>query len=543
MARAAFERRNGGNHPVEIRDVFFITPLRVPDGETTEVYTILEKEGSGFRFEMKSRDGAYGWQQHAIGTIGYAQAGEARQLPIPEIIDRCRRRELEPEGGRLAEDDGPRWQSLNHIYVGEDEMIAALELKQAFATDFEFMKLHPSLLDVATSSPKQFVAARGGSYLPFSYKRLVMKGSLQPRMYSYGKLSPNTGTDDETLTFDVIITDENGLELIEVQGFVSKRVNDAALRLQAWDGNASEAMTDVATDPLRDAMLTTKAVDAFARILDQPIGSRIIVATKDINEIIGEVNGFSGSGALKRRGAAGSHPRPVPVTKDGILPFTNYVIRKKGVVDVGNLACAQCHTRVMPDGTALRGGQSSYPFDRADTSAIRRQHAAALKKSRGDYYIGRVRAFARALWSAPWVKPNPSDITDALPLEEYCLTRESVPAGVMSRQGTSVDLPVKMPALIGVKDVRYLDATGLVQHRSIGDLMRYAAFNQGGDDLTRFGDFQPWNMIGEKIRLRRSRNGTVTRSSMPSRYMYLLAETSAQSEQIRRTGGARPESV
>ena len=188
----------------------------------------------------------------------------------------------------------------------------------------------------------------------------------------------------------------------------------------------------------------------------------------------------------------------MPVTKDGIVPFTSYVIRKKGVVDVGNLACAQCHTRIMPDGTALRGAQSSYPFDRADTAAIRRQYAAAIAKGRGDYYLTRLRAFARALWSAPWIKPNPSDITDTISFEEYCRTRESVPAGVMSRQGTSIILPVKMPALIGIKDLRYLDATGLIQHRSIGDLMRYAAINQGGDDLSKYGDFQVWNMIAEK---------------------------------------------
>jgi phthiocerol/phenolphthiocerol synthesis type-I polyketide synthase E len=310
MARAAFERRNGGNRPVEIRDVFFITPLRVPDGKTTEVYTVLEKQGSGFRFEMKSRDGAYGWQQHAMGSIGYAPADDARQLPINEIIERCRGRELAPEGGRLAEDDGPRWQSLKHIYVGGDEMIAAIELKQEFATDFEFMKLHPSLLDVATSSPKQFVVAQGGSYLPLSYKRLVMKGSLQPHMYSYGKRIANTGTDDETLTFDIIITDQSGRELAEVQSFVSKRVNDAALRLQAWDESSLEEMLSPATDPLRDAMRTDEAVDAFARILSQPLASRIIVATRDINEVIEEVNNFSSSGMLKRPGAAASHPRP-----------------------------------------------------------------------------------------------------------------------------------------------------------------------------------------------------------------------------------------
>jgi hypothetical protein len=48
-----------------------------------------------------------------------------------------------------------------------------------------------------------------------------------------------------------------------------------------------------------------------------------------------------------------------------------------------------------------------------------------------------------------------------------------------------------MPDLIGVKDRRYLDASGLVQHRTIGDLMRYAALNQGMDMLARFGEFVP----------------------------------------------------
>jgi hypothetical protein len=46
--------------------------------------------------------------------------------------------------------------------------------------------------------------------------------------------------------------------------------------------------------------------------------------------------------------------------------------------------------------------------------------------------------------------------------------------------------------LIGVRDRKYLDASGLVQQRNIGDLMRYAALNQGGDLLSNFGVlFQP----------------------------------------------------
>jgi hypothetical protein len=58
-------------------------------------------------------------------------------------------------------------------------------------------------------------------------------------------------------------------------------------------------------------------------------------------------------------------------------------------------------------------------------------------------------------------------------------------------QGTSPSHPVHIPSLIGVQDRKYLDATGLVRNRSIGDLMRYAILNEGLDTLAHFGDFQP----------------------------------------------------
>jgi hypothetical protein len=48
----------------------------------------------------------------------------------------------------------------------------------------------------------------------------------------------------------------------------------------------------------------------------------------------------------------------VLVAKGGVMPFYRYVIRQKGEVELGRLACASCHTRVMPDGTTLN---SSFP--------------------------------------------------------------------------------------------------------------------------------------------------------------------------------------
>ncbi|HXI31605.1 MAG TPA: di-heme oxidoredictase family protein, partial [Vicinamibacterales bacterium] len=55
--------------------------------------------------------------------------------------------------------------------------------------------------------------------------------------------------------------------------------------------------------------------------------------------------------------------------------------------------------------------------------------------------------------------------------------------------------PVQIPDLIGVADRRYLDRTGLQRHRSIADLMRYAAMNRGilngGDGVASHDGFVP----------------------------------------------------
>ena len=43
------------------------------------------------------------------------------------------------------------------------------------------------------------------------------------------------------------------------------------------------------------------------------------------------------------------------------MPFARYVVRSDGRVDVGNVACSMCHTRVMPDGMAVLGAQGNFP--------------------------------------------------------------------------------------------------------------------------------------------------------------------------------------
>lgn len=171
----------------------------------------------------------------------------------------------------------------------------------------------------------------------------------------------------------------------------------------------------------------------------------------------------------------------VLVTKGGVMPFYRYVIRQRGKLELGRLSCASCHTRVMPDGTTLKGAQGNFAFDEARAYAFRS----------GRFQPEVVRALERALFATPWLKPDPNAKTDRLTTQEIAAAHASIPPGVLGRHRSSVYYPVQVPDLTGVRDRRYLDRTGLQQHRSIVDLMRYAALNQGADDLASFGGFVP----------------------------------------------------
>jgi len=76
-------------------------------------------------------------------------------------------------------------------------------------------------------------------------------------------------------------------------------------------------------------------------------------------------------------------------------------------------------------------------------------------------------------------------------IEQINGIKAAIPVGVVGRHGTSLFSPVQIPGLIGVKDLRYLDHTGLILHRGPADLMRYAALNQGADMLSDYSGYRP----------------------------------------------------
>ncbi|WP_442939278.1 SDR family NAD(P)-dependent oxidoreductase [Nostoc sp.] len=228
MARAAFENHNK-NRPIEISEVYFLTPLVVEADEEKEVRTLLKKQGDKFEFFIISQSNSKGdkWLEHARGEIAFIETELPNQYDIEAIIARCNEQEItnaeresKLQGGYI--EFGSRWNNFKQAKFGNNEGLAILEIPSQFANDINLYKLHPALLDNAVG----FLSIKEESaYLPFSYKKLRFRESLPEKVYSHIRSTKNDKYRNDTLKFDITIMDEQGRELVEIEEYTLRKVD------------------------------------------------------------------------------------------------------------------------------------------------------------------------------------------------------------------------------------------------------------------------------------------------------------------------------
>lgn len=167
------------------------------------------------------------------------------------------------------------------------------------------------------------------------------------------------------------------------------------------------------------------------------------------------------------------------------------VIRKKGQIEYGVLSCSFCHVRRMDDGSEIVGAQMNLPRAWRTAQPATAKSFETFRASRGSDDL-----------TAPWLDPDPNGFPASLPLATFINLRTRMPS-IAPRFHTSLWSPANMPSLIGVADLHYLDRTGHVRNRGIGDLMRYAALNFGGGGMSStssFGASHPGRPPGAGLR-------------------------------------------
>ena len=335
MARAAFEKHSNGG-AVEIRDVIFMGPLVVDEGETKECHLVVKESGDDFEFVVKSKREAAGnegpqWQEHVRGRIARANSEWPKRADLEEwredkltSVDSSRKKALEfpsTEAPQSAYKNpvtlGPRWRRAVESVIGRDRAWACFELADEFDSDLTELKLHPALMDSATSFALRMID-KVTLYLPFSYGRVKITAPLSKRIYSYARLREESAPDKGVVSFDIVITNDEGVELAEIEAFTMKKVGQVDIRGRARDGavgvgSAPGVGKDRPSDA--DAILPTEGVAAFQRILSKNVPPEIIVSTAHLQTLIRHARASTSSAAVEKldkkvQKTKTMHPRP-----------------------------------------------------------------------------------------------------------------------------------------------------------------------------------------------------------------------------------------
>lgn len=351
IARAAFAHHAANfeqfdpRAPIELRDVFFLSPLMLAEGESREVQVFLERDADAFKFRVASRagDAEGSWQAHARGKVGAAPApAEKTRVDVAAIRARCDRNTVIIDGPVMDENAGgvvqwgAHWQSLKSIHLGDGEGLAVIELPAEWVDEVRDLPLHPALLDVATGIVG-FIEEE--SYLPLSYGKVTVHAPLEPKLYSHVQKRGAEGEKKETLTVDLHLLSAEGELLVEIERFAMKKVGAAVASFQrsaapqpavaaeaqppafATPGEAAGEGSGEAGRPDRpralgsaaDGILPAEGVECLRRALGVGVRAPQLVATaKDLHALIEQSETINRDQFMRGDAMAvkGTHDRP-----------------------------------------------------------------------------------------------------------------------------------------------------------------------------------------------------------------------------------------
>jgi acyl transferase domain-containing protein/acyl carrier protein/NAD(P)-dependent dehydrogenase (short-subunit alcohol dehydrogenase family) len=287
LGRAAYQHWNPCT-AIELRDVLFLETLEVHESQECEVRVVLEDRGDYYNFTIFSQDTASEWYENARGKIAAINDWQPTFYDIKALRRACRVKiSADPDLITTAENVkhfgavsvGPRWyRTIADKYFGQNQAMTELTLPEDYCEDLHYYKLHPALLDVATSfalDPKEF-------YFPFNYKKLRLYESLSPKIVAYARYLDNGRSGKETISFDILLLSEEGRVCASIEGFVLKKATER----QKKRLTSPVASPDLHPE-LQQGMSSQQGAEAFRRILGQS-SPQVLVSTQNFASVQAE---------------------------------------------------------------------------------------------------------------------------------------------------------------------------------------------------------------------------------------------------------------
>ncbi|AIQ66839.1 SDR family NAD(P)-dependent oxidoreductase [Paenibacillus graminis] len=215
---------------LEIRDLFYMSPLVVKENEKKCMQIIVTKEKNHLKCVMASREGGStqneSWVVHAEGYIGQWSGEPPADVDIPALLAQAGEK---PETINFDSDPhvftfGPRWDNVKNLFFTKGNILIELGLLDTLRQDVNTFQIHPGLLDNAVNSTSQSIGE--GTYLPLTYKSFKLYSNLPSSLYSFVRQKPGKTENGEVFTFDITLCDQSGRVLAEISNYSIKKAKE-----------------------------------------------------------------------------------------------------------------------------------------------------------------------------------------------------------------------------------------------------------------------------------------------------------------------------
>ncbi len=305
MARAALAGKSG--KAVEIRDLFFTSPLQVPDDQVKEVRVTLRKEDDSYRFEVASKaeataSGSETWLPHVEGDVLFIDNPEETFVSKAEISSRLdpNKSNEDADGIKTGQEEhlqfGGRWRNLIREEFGEKEALGHLELPDKFTEDLESYVLHPAVLDLATGFAMPLIDGYENCddlYVPIQYHRVKVYAPMARKVWSHVRGAEDNHIDKELARFDVTIFDHEGRVLVEVEDFEIKRIGPSSAFGAGGPQDADQANRSNLSEQerqfqflLSQGIRPEDGTEALFRVIEKGRAQQIVVSSVPLDALI-----------------------------------------------------------------------------------------------------------------------------------------------------------------------------------------------------------------------------------------------------------------
>lgn len=213
----------------EMQDLVYLVPFTAKGDETIVLHTIVEIEDNALNISFCSKNVKDGdWICNTTMKVVHKCEQKVYNIDVDQIVERCEDIDLFNDLRKLTlvDVEGKHWDNVTKLYKNENEVLIAFQLQDEFEDELDSFYLFPSMLDPALNGGSYLV---NNMYLPFS----MTKGRFYERMpkcfYSYIQKNTIENADSAFAGFNILLLDETGKVIGEVEDYIIKRVYNTEL--------------------------------------------------------------------------------------------------------------------------------------------------------------------------------------------------------------------------------------------------------------------------------------------------------------------------